>query len=282
LAMRFVGYYNGYNEAANIIGIVDGGPGPYLPGRLEFQTAGNNELATTRMVITSSGSVGIGTTNPGASLHVVSTSTISTAFKVQTGSILGTEVVISTTGNVGIGTSSPTAKLDIQSTNPNDQYILSVSTQSDYILRVSTMGEVNVNGNISLGNGAVDGNKPITIWLRNNSGAPRSYGEIVAIDTTMDNAFTCAVDASSKTVVGVVYSQSIPPGSTGQIAIGGVVQVMIQGPVERGESVIPSNVLCEATSMLLSAPTTPGTAIGKYLEGCSTAGGLCRAVLFSH
>ncbi len=48
------------------------------------------------------GSVGIGTVSPAASLHVVSTNTVSTAFKVQTGSIPGTEVIISTSGSLSV------------------------------------------------------------------------------------------------------------------------------------------------------------------------------------
>ena len=65
------------------------------------------------VTITGSGRVGIGIVSPEASLNVVSTDTIPTAFKVQTGSISGTEVVISTSGKVGIGTTGPVVSLDV-------------------------------------------------------------------------------------------------------------------------------------------------------------------------
>ena len=52
--------------------------------------------------VVKSGNVGIGTTAPGASLHIVSANTVSTAFKVQTGSISGTEVSISTSGSLTV------------------------------------------------------------------------------------------------------------------------------------------------------------------------------------
>ena len=59
------------------------------------------------------GKVGIGTTVPRASLHVVSPDTVLMAFEVQTGLNAGTEVVISTAGKVGIGTTAPGAKLEV-------------------------------------------------------------------------------------------------------------------------------------------------------------------------
>ena len=69
--------------------------------RLTLQSLnGANALIDTLSL--KNGSVGIGTTAPGASLNIVSTDTVSTAFKVQTGSISGTEVAISTSGDLNV------------------------------------------------------------------------------------------------------------------------------------------------------------------------------------
>ena len=53
-------------------------------------------------LVVKGGNVGVGTASPAASLNVVSTDTVSSAFKVQTGSIAGTEVVISTSGGLTV------------------------------------------------------------------------------------------------------------------------------------------------------------------------------------
>ena len=72
---------------------------------LQNTEAGSGALPTLSqavLTIRSNGKVGIGTTGPGASFHVVSTDTVSTAFKVQTGSIPGTAVEISTSGDLNV------------------------------------------------------------------------------------------------------------------------------------------------------------------------------------
>jgi len=69
-----------FESAAKIIGRIDGSPsaGSDMPGSLEFQTSGEGSASpTTRMVINSSGKVGIGTTAPDDLLHIKSTQGIS-------------------------------------------------------------------------------------------------------------------------------------------------------------------------------------------------------------
>jgi hypothetical protein len=65
----------GRSSGARIAAQVDGTPGVNdMPGRLVFQTAADGSSSPqTRMVIKSGGGVGIGTTNPTNTLHVVGT-----------------------------------------------------------------------------------------------------------------------------------------------------------------------------------------------------------------
>ena len=64
-----------YREAAYILGEVDGTPGANdMPGRLIFSTTADGAASPTeKLRITSAGNVGIGTSAPGAALHITST-----------------------------------------------------------------------------------------------------------------------------------------------------------------------------------------------------------------
>ena len=106
-------------------------------GGLEFATGGT----TTRMFISSSGNVGIGTTSPGAKLDVAYSTNPTTetphillrtggtvkqaaitaesnqvsglVFSTGDGTLVDRMVILRTNGNVGIGTTTPNAKLDV-------------------------------------------------------------------------------------------------------------------------------------------------------------------------
>jgi hypothetical protein len=136
---------------------------------------------------------------------------------------------------------------------------------------------VQVNGDLALGNGNISANKPVTIWLYNNSGAARSYGEIVVIDSLTDRSFNCTSVASTTTVVGVVYDTTIAVGAVGRIAIHGVVQIKTGTQVTRGQAVITSGTSCQAGVILNPAA---GTSIGKWLQTINS-GFLADAVLLS-
>jgi hypothetical protein len=102
-------------------------------------------ITITSNVFVDIGNVGIGTMQPQASLHVVSTDTISTILKLQTREISETVVVVSTSGNLGVGTENPEAKLDIQQTDTTQAYSVKIGTSpTSYHLVVSTTGNVGI------------------------------------------------------------------------------------------------------------------------------------------
>ena len=84
-------------------------------GQLLFRTGTNGTLAT-NVIINEAGSVGIGTTNPGASLDVNASSSNARAFQTRVGSNYG--LVVSTNGKIGIGTASPSVHLHLKQTAP--------------------------------------------------------------------------------------------------------------------------------------------------------------------
>ena len=134
------------STGAAIIGLVDGTPGSNdMPGALTFRTTSDgNNSPTERMRIDSSGNIGVGTTSPGAKLHVNgSTPTLRVSngtsqvveIKADTSaSILRTttnhpllfgtndteRLRIDSSGNVGISTTSPAGKLSV---GPNQDIV---------------------------------------------------------------------------------------------------------------------------------------------------------------
>ena len=86
-----------------------------------FRIATNN---SERMRITSTGDVGIGTTSPGAQLHLLQPTLFNTTdlFRIQHNeqvwgsTVTVTDFVVKSTGNVGIGTTSPGYKLTVNGT----------------------------------------------------------------------------------------------------------------------------------------------------------------------
>jgi len=143
--LDFRGYDgNNFINAAKIVAEIDGTPGANsMPGQLRFSTTPLGGVSTIeRMVITSRGRVGIGTSNPVVDLHIAGGGTLrleDTAvgielidsddddWKITAGSNLSFSansgggppfswvemVTFENTGNVGIGDTTPTTTLDV-------------------------------------------------------------------------------------------------------------------------------------------------------------------------
>jgi len=238
-------------------------------GAYSLQFATNNAVA---MTINSSGNVGIGTTGPGSKLHLGGVSPVLTmgesgtpgirSYNTTSGGIYfetpaandikirthdtDNVLVIKNSGNVGIGTASVTSKLQV------------------------------AGGDVGLGDATATGNQPVTVWLTNGSGVQRVAGEIVIIGGS-DNSFTTTTTANNFQVLGVVYDTTIAIGAVGRVAIGGVVSVLSQGAVTRGNYLVTSTTAGKATHATSLA--SGQSALGRWLEslgGASTGRALIR------
>ena len=84
------------------------------------------------------GKVGVGTSDPGAKLHISGGDANTASFKVE-----GSSHVIFNAGNVGVGTPGPGARLDVRGAD-TQAYNLTVGTSTAYSMVVSTTGNVGI------------------------------------------------------------------------------------------------------------------------------------------
>ncbi len=168
-------------------------------------------------LVVKSGKVGIGTAGPIASLEIVSTDTVSTAFKVQTGSITGTEVVISTAGKVGIGTTNPGANLEVAGDIKLGYSALVCASNIAGTLRWYV-------GHISVCNGTdwrqLDNQPPPTVVSLIPGSGINSGGTAITISGSGFNlGLAVLIGGTAATVTTVAGSQitaTTPPGSAGE------------------------------------------------------------------
>ncbi|OGS55212.1 MAG: hypothetical protein A3J79_12015 [Elusimicrobia bacterium RIFOXYB2_FULL_62_6] len=151
-------------------------------------------------------------------------------------------------------------------------------------------GGVTAKGSVVLGDGTVTGNQPMTIWLSNHSGATLSSGAIVIADlsdgTGVNNSFTQAAEASTATVLGILYDANCIANALCRIAIGGVVTVNLDTSISvyRGQHVVTSGTNAGRARGVTANGTSvpaPGASIGVWLENVNTGagGGTARALL---
>lgn len=98
-----------------------------------------------------------------------------------------------------------------------------------------------------------------------NSGGPLSSGTVVVADMTTNNTFTTTADASSTTVVGVLYDAGCANGTVCRVAVAGGVIVNNGGTaVNRGQLVVTDSNVGKAAG--ITGNPAVGASIGVWLE----------------
>lgn len=151
---------------------------------------------------------------------------------IQTGN--QTRIFVNTTGGVGIGFASDVVKSTLQ-----------------------------VNGDLGLGNGLETGNKPVVVWLRNESGGSVGSNRIVVVSTVTNDSFTTTTTAQDNSAIGVLL-EACNSGQTCKVAIAGVAEVIVLGGAMRGQHCVTSTVSGEASSVAIP---NLGASIGVFISG---------------
>ncbi len=136
----------GFYYSGEIALLCDGTPtASSVPGRLVFSTSSTGAILNEAMRIDSKQNVGIGSTNPGATLDVTGTARIS-GIITATGGILGTATNNSATaGNVGEEINSATSTYTNYTTTATYQQVASITlTAGDW--DISAFGSLSFNG----------------------------------------------------------------------------------------------------------------------------------------
>lgn len=116
---------------------------------------------------------------------------------------------------------------------------------------------------------SVDDNASLVLHLTNQSGAARSAGDVVVIDTSTNEAFTTSTTSNTVTPIGVV-DEAIAVGSNGRVVVGGyAAAVSTLGTSLRGDYLYHSSTAATAAHMFGTSPA-PG-AFGYVLAGGSNA-----------
>jgi hypothetical protein len=215
---------------------------------------------SSKVIIDTSGNVGIGTTNPIYSFDVngginsfrAKAATVSSNDTIATfENASGIQAIVRANGNVGLGTTAPTAKLDV-------------------------VGNLNASGTIT--GGTINAKyQDVAEWVQ--SSQQLAAGTVVVLDQTKSNQVIASTQAYDTRVAGVISSQpGITLGEKGEskvlVATTGRVKVKVDatsGQIKVGDLLVTSDkegfaMKSEPISIGKRKMHAPGTLIGKALE----------------
>jgi len=296
-----------YNGSSSISTFISGGFGHFMPGTtpgdggFRVGTAFSlffGDSFNSRMVIRSSGNVGIGTTAPAQNLEVVDTDNNGYAmslYRPQNGLNYGVGEEFALNNSVGSRTTYGHIAGVIEDSTANAErgslYFLTKNAGSLLVNMVLTgAGNVGIgtrtpNSSSKLhvaGNIQVDGNinakyQDIAEWVE--SSQTLSSGTVVILDANRNNQVIASNSAYDTTVAGVVSERPgvlLGEGGAGKakIATTGRVKVRVdatKSPIKIGDLLVTSDV---AGTAMKSIPIDmsgvkihrPGTIVGKALE----------------
>ena len=273
--------------------------------QIDFVTAATNNVdtGTIRMTVNSAGNVGIGTTSPGAKLHVNAGGTTALLLGADTEApsynVVSLNGSVSDAGHLGLAGGGGTDKTLYVDTPTGGAINFRVNTSSKLIIdtsgnvgigTTSPTAKLHVTGDGRLtGNLTVDGNiaakyQDVAEWVE--SSQILSAGTVVVLDQTKSNQVIASSQAYDTRVAGVISSQpGITLGASGAgkvlVATTGRVRIKVDassGSIQVGDLLVTSDV---AGVAMKSQPLSlggvqihrPGTLIGKALEPLPTGTG---------
>jgi hypothetical protein len=258
---------------------------------LQLDTLGSGGALAGGIRLSSSGNVGIGTTNPLSNLQIGSQGSSSTGSPVSLSlggtfsSSAGANLKLKlyddgvTSNTYGLGVSSASMDFGVSPSASYNWYAGGASKMT-----LTNTGNLSVSGNINAKY------QDVAEWVESSQHLPA--GTVVVLDSTKSNQVTSSTQAYDTRVAGVISElPGIALGESGEnkvlVATTGRVRVRVdasKGPIQIGDLLVTSDVPGEA---MKSEPVKlagrlmhmPGTLIGKALEPLEKGSGKILVLL---